>query len=132
VSYDRYGMTVELARHLTREPALTVGDLEVAEVDLLDVVTTRPDPDGDVTDRTAGFGRAVAWQAAHRAGQPSAEADDRIARESFPDYTVDYRDDVAPRPVSRKVHALLVRWGWYTTSGYTTSGRAGGDLWSRL
>lgn len=126
--YDRWGQTTATADALTGA-TLTDADLEAAEEEIVDALGWRPDPDnyGDADPtadghdvRVRAFGRAVAWQAAHRADvAPSATdgADDGISQESIGDnYSVTRREgsiDPERATLAARTRTLLARAGWF-------------------
>jgi hypothetical protein len=140
--YDRYGMDLDGAQTLTGDASLVDTDLHGAEADLVDLLAYTPPADqlGTVStaldDRLRAFGRAVAWQATHRAGidDLAAAQGQRISSERWPDHQTDYDEGHGPvvTPLSGRAFAILTRFGWYVTSGYTSSPAAPSALWSRV
>ena len=137
MSYDRWRMTPETASTLTGVE-LSAEDLERAEEEIRDEIRWSPDPAWydatvDVTSgipvdrRVVAFGRAVAWQAALRAGAPAATDDGvpaGVGSESVGggDYAVTYTGGgpvaltVSPRTVE-----LLRGAGWYARTSTGTA-----------
>jgi|GEM_PF-4667913 len=124
--YDRWGQTTVTAEALTGAVTTDVA-LAAAEEEVVDELGWRPDPDGfgdadpaaanhDV--RVVALGRAIAWQAAHRAATAAtaSDGDTAVESESIDNYSVTYRDGKGPasaRLTSARTATLLARGGWY-------------------
>ena len=128
--YDRWHRTEADAIELTGVAGLTQADLEAAEEDLVDLIGWRPNVSsystavdavtGHPTDRRVeAFGKAVAWQAAHRAGT-TAKPDDqavRVSSESVAEWSSSYRGGRLDDPIiGARARRLLVRGGWLARS----------------
>lgn len=128
--YDRWGMTVDAAVSLTGVAAISTASLTNAEEELVDELGWRPDPDlyGDPDPtalahdvRARAFGRAVAWQAAMRAGTPASASDGsgsgEVASEMIAsEYQVAYRASSSARADERlapRARKLLADAGWF-------------------
>ncbi len=134
--YDRWSMDPSKASALT---GVTVGDadLEAAELEVRDVIGWAPDPDSYSTEvdglgqpvdrRVVAFGRAVAWQAAHRLEDTASAGDApaRIASEGIGsgDYTVTYAGSGKAEGglLGARTRSLLASGGWLARrmAGYT-------------
>lgn len=143
--YDRWGLTNAIAAALTGVPVADLTDavLDAAEDEIVDVIGWVPDAaayDATTDVRARGFGRAVAWQAAHRLAHPASAEDGsgvRISSEGLGgDYSVSYAaGGVAADPVlAPRSRDLLVRGGWFRNVGVTAGSsrtRQAFDDWQR-
>lgn len=144
--YDRWGITAATAATITgkAEADLTDAVLDAAEAEIVDAIGWIPDPDlydlvtPDV--RARAFGRAIAWQAAHRLDTPAGPTDGSgvaIASEALGgDYSVTYGPGGATVDplLSSRARDLLARAGWFRNAGATVgsaTARQSFDDWQR-
>lgn len=145
MAYARWGLTNAIAAALTgvAEASLTDPVLEAAEAEIVDALGWDPDHtayDAATDVRARGFGRAVAWQAAHRVKHPADAGDgsgDRVSSEGLGgDYSVSYAaGGVSVDPIlAPRARDLLVRGGWFANVGATRGSsrtRQAFDDWQR-
>lgn len=144
MAYDRWGMTPTAATTLTgADPALDDAAMTAAEDEIREALGWFPNPNAydtgvdangaPVDVRAWTMGRAIAWQAAFRNGNPAAAADgdtdgytsENIGRYSYskPE-TLARVPEIADRILAPRVVRLLARGGWFSR---LMTGATGGD-----
>lgn len=140
--YDRWGVTETTASDLTGTAGLTDAQMVRAEDEIREAIGWFPNPAAYSTDTDANgapvdvrawtMGRAISWQAAHRAARAAEASDgttDGKTSEAIADYSYSKPEALAmiPPPARRLVAPraaeLLVRGGWFARA---RTGSAGG------